>query len=155
MSIADGDIIELIPGHHFFKYVTLSRSQKRVSNDGATNRELSSKKMRQQVCTSFYELNLLLVSICFTKFAFLCTNAWDEQDNENGKNSEEALCNFHVSHDKLPSTFRLLRVQGLPAWANTSCVSIRDVIQVMILSLVVMRTFFKFPFGVTCISSRI
>ncbi|KAL9456276.1 hypothetical protein AB3S75_005491 [Citrus x aurantiifolia] len=101
VSIADGDIIELIPGHHFFKYVTLSRSQKRVSNDGATNGELSSKKMRQQ----------------------------DEQDNENCNNSEEALCNFHVSHDKLPSTFRLLRVQGLPAWANTSCVSIRDVIQ--------------------------
>jgi len=42
----------------------------------------------------------------------------------------EAIRNFHVPNDQIPSTFRLLRVQGLPQWANTSCVSIGDVIQV-------------------------
>lgn len=47
----------------------------------------------------------------------------------------EAIRHFHVSDDKLPQTFRLLNVQGLPPWANTSSVSIRDVIQVMIHSM--------------------
>lgn len=74
VPISDGDIIELIPGHHFFKYVTSSQSQKRVSNDGSTNGELSSKKMRRQVRTGCCKLNLLLVSVCFTKFVFLYTN---------------------------------------------------------------------------------
>ena len=40
---------------------------------------------------------------------------------------------FRVSNDKLPWTFRLLRVRELPAWSNTSCVSIGDVIQVLAL----------------------
>jgi hypothetical protein len=32
--------------------------------------------------------------------------------------------------DVLPLTFRLMRVQGLPSWTNTSAVTIQDVIQV-------------------------
>lgn len=44
----------------------------------------------------------------------------------------EAIQHFRVPNDKLPQTFRLLNVQGLPQWANTSCVSIGDVIQVTI-----------------------
>lgn len=44
--------------------------------------------------------------------------------------SAEAIRHFHVSNYKMPSIFQLLRVKGLPPWANTSCVSIDDVIQV-------------------------
>lgn len=47
-----------------------------------------------------------------------------------GEISEKAIGHFHVPNDMLPWTFRLLQVKELPAWANTSCVSIRDVIQV-------------------------
>lgn len=47
----------------------------------------------------------------------------------------EAIRNFHVPEELSPCTFRLLRVQGLPAWANTSCVSIEDVIEVNILTV--------------------
>ena len=50
-----------------------------------------------------------------------------------GESKEEAICDFRVSNDKLPWTFRLLRVRELPAWSNTSCVSIGDVIQVLAL----------------------
>lgn len=45
-------------------------------------------------------------------------------------NDMEKIRHFHVWYDKLPMTFRLLRVQKLPHWANTSCVSIGDVIEV-------------------------
>lgn len=48
---------------------------------------------------------------------------------------DEALRHFQFPEDKLPLTFRLLRVQGLPQWANTSCVSIRDVIEVTVVLL--------------------
>lgn len=54
-------------------------------------------------------------------------------------NSVEAIRNFHVPDDKLPMTFRLLSVKGLPPWANTSCVRISDVIQVV-------RGIFNLPF---------
>lgn len=44
--------------------------------------------------------------------------------------SLEGIRQFKVSNDKIPLSFRLLRVQGLPSWANTNAVSITDVIQV-------------------------
>ena len=42
----------------------------------------------------------------------------------------EAIRRFCPASEKLYSTFRLLRVDGLPDWANTSCVSINDVVEV-------------------------
>lgn len=54
-----------------------------------------------------------------------------ESKSDDGGGCVEAIRHFRVPNDKLPQTFRLLNVQGLPQWANTSCVSIRDVIQVM------------------------
>ncbi|KAK2644410.1 hypothetical protein Ddye_019605 [Dipteronia dyeriana] len=104
VSIFDGDIIELIPGHHFFKYVTsLSRKRPPSSNGGTGNEEPSTKRMQK--------------------------HAECENGTGKGENCEEAIRDFRVSNDKLPLTFRLLRVQGLPGWANTSSVSIGDVIQ--------------------------
>lgn len=50
-------------------------------------------------------------------------------------NNSEAIRHFSVCKDKVPSTFRLLRVQGLPAWANTSSVSIGDVIRVIYVNI--------------------
>ena len=50
------------------------------------------------------------------------------------RNFEEAIRDFVVSEDELGLTFRLLRVRELPAWANSSCVSINDVIKVMLFS---------------------
>lgn len=43
---------------------------------------------------------------------------------------EEAIRGFVPPSEKLPWTFRLLSVNGLPDWANTSCVSINDVVEV-------------------------
>ena len=54
-----------------------------------------------------------------------------EQSLSVSKNIEEQLGHFHVADDKLPLTFRLMKVRGLPEWANTSCVSIDDVIEVI------------------------
>lgn len=52
------------------------------------------------------------------------------EDTQDTKNSAEAIRNFKPSEDKIPQTFRLMKVKGLQPWANTSSVSIADVIQV-------------------------
>ena len=54
------------------------------------------------------------------------------EDVHDTKSSAEAICNFKPPKDKLPQTFRLMRVKGLQPWANTSSVSVGDVIQVTI-----------------------
>ncbi|KAG8634391.1 tyrosyl-DNA phosphodiesterase 1 isoform X2 [Manihot esculenta] len=125
VSITSGDIIELIPGHHFFKYVASSLSNscsnssspntpKRGCNDGreiVKSDQPCRKKMRGAPEDKAKAVNKL------------------EAEDGGPVNCEESIRNFRVPNDKLPLTFRLLKVQGLPAWANTSCVSINDVIQ--------------------------
>ncbi|XVF27815.1 hypothetical protein REPUB_Repub14bG0141400 [Reevesia pubescens] len=111
-KISNGDFIELIPGHHFFKYVSSSTGEKKRSFDEANgdgeSEKLTSKRMRNQ-------------------------GSEDEPSSANKLKGEEknveAIRDFRVSKDKLSHTFRLLKVQGLPAWANTNSVSIGDVIQ--------------------------
>ncbi|XP_038712095.1 tyrosyl-DNA phosphodiesterase 1 isoform X4 [Tripterygium wilfordii] len=115
LLIRSGDIIELIPGHHFFKYVASlavgdKNAQKRAFSSTDQREELTPKKLRQRREDK-------------------AISSRNSQQNNIAGNSEEAMRHFHVSCDKLPHTFRLLQVQGLPAWANTSCVSIEDVIQ--------------------------
>ncbi|KAK6917354.1 Tyrosyl-DNA phosphodiesterase I [Dillenia turbinata] len=51
------------------------------------------------------------------------------KDDSSCWSSLEGIRDFKVPKEKLPLTFRLLRVKGLPAWANTSSVSIDDIIQ--------------------------
>lgn len=63
LSIASGDIIELIPGHYFFKYVTLP--QKRPSSHESTKEDLNPKKLRQQVCNFFISKCHLALSVAF------------------------------------------------------------------------------------------
>nr|AAL36361.1 unknown protein [Arabidopsis thaliana] len=79
VSVCNDDLIELIPGHHFFKLVLLNGR--------------AAKKARK------------------------------------AEDDVEAIRRFCPPNEKLPSTFRLLSVDALPDWANTSCVSINDVIE--------------------------
>ncbi|EOA23023.1 hypothetical protein CARUB_v10003786mg [Capsella rubella] len=90
--VSNDDLIELIPGHHFFKLVLLS-------TESRGSHETPAKKARK--------------------------------GEAQGVNDDdvEAIRRFVPPDEKLPSTFRLLSVNGLPDWANTSCVSINDVIE--------------------------
>ncbi|XP_065879228.1 tyrosyl-DNA phosphodiesterase 1 [Euphorbia lathyris] len=124
--ISNGDVIELIPGQHFFKFVASSIPSnsngkssspnmpkiKRPYNDGEG--QAIRKKMREAA-----EDRAKTVSKS-SKVEVECSGSG---------NSEEAIRKFRVPDGKLPFTFRLMKVQGLPAWANTSCVSINDVIK--------------------------
>ncbi|KAJ1408107.1 Tyrosyl-DNA phosphodiesterase I [Sesbania bispinosa] len=100
-TISDGDIIELIPGHHLLNI---------------------------QCCVATKDLRVDEIE---TRSVEQGRNAVIKKP-VHSQSCQEAIRDFHVPNDKIPSTFRLLRVQGLPSWANTSCVSINDVIQEII-----------------------
>ncbi|CAI9259257.1 unnamed protein product [Lactuca saligna] len=122
LTIRDGDIIELIPGHYLFKYKALDdvrkksspNKQKRPLTEGVQDEPLTQKRLRQ-------------VSEDEALARRLQTEL--NEDTQDTKNSAEAIRNFKPSEDKIPQTFRLMKVKGLQPWANTSSVSIADVIQ--------------------------
>ncbi|KAK3035085.1 hypothetical protein RJ639_032587 [Escallonia herrerae] len=125
LTIKYGDVIELIPGHHFFKYVALvskesapsPSEQKRPCPEGSKLKEgesLGQKKARQMSEDEAFARNL---------------QAKLSGDTPVHKSSSEANDQVTLPNDKLPLSFQLLRVHGLPAWANTNAVSIGDVIQ--------------------------
>ncbi|KAE8733194.1 Chaperone protein dnaJ 50 [Hibiscus syriacus] len=103
-SISNGDIVELIPGHHLFKYVSSSstgenkRSFNEANSDGE-NLELAAKKKRNQGSKNEANSANQLKA--------------EEKDSSNKEhNCVEAISGSQVPNDKLPHTFRLLKVQG-------------------------------------------
>nr|GMD06926.1 tyrosyl-DNA phosphodiesterase 1 [Ipomoea batatas] len=117
-KIENGDVVELIPGHYYFRYNALrnknspnSRNKRPLVEESNTSKGQAHgwKKTRQVLGE-----------------ASLVSSKNDGQETES---SGEAIRHFVVPKDKLPQTFRLLRVRELPGWANTNAVSIHDVIQ--------------------------
>ncbi|CAJ1925113.1 unnamed protein product [Sphenostylis stenocarpa] len=121
-TICNGDVIELIPGHHLFKYQVLGGDRK--SSSGRNNEAQSSFRNKPSGRTSRDK-----VETCSQKQVRNADTRKSVDSQSSEDSSVEAIRNFHVPNDQIPSTFRLLRVQGLPPWANISCVSIGDVIQ--------------------------
>ncbi|KAF1002807.1 tyrosyl-DNA phosphodiesterase 1 isoform X1 [Apium graveolens] len=122
-EIRDGDFVELIPGYHFFKFVCErnsvgSSSQKRDSSGGkrvCEEDEFVSRKRAKQVSQD-------------EVFARSLQAELNHGSPVHGK-SIETIRYFSPTKDKLPSTFRLMKVKDLPPWANTNAVSIGDVVQ--------------------------
>ncbi|KAK9151884.1 hypothetical protein Syun_010193 [Stephania yunnanensis] len=138
IRVEDGDVVELIPGHHYFKYVKLADDDENKSSPGTRKRssikgraaeddEELIKKKRQVADDEAFARKLqdeFITNSHAQKSALL-----SESSNHHQSTMEKAICHFSVSKDKQPFTFRLMRVKGLPAWANSSSVTISDVIQ--------------------------
>ncbi|KAF3779977.1 Tyrosyl-DNA phosphodiesterase 1 [Nymphaea thermarum] len=146
--IAPGDILELIPGHHFFRYTTMNSEMQSVSLRNSSNEidkqsvdNILAVKRRRQILekeslagalqvaeneASYISNNKILakVQVKSDKSPSI------EKNPGCGKSKgAEAIAHFSVSDNMLPSTFRLLRVQGLPTWANSSSVALDDIIK--------------------------
>ncbi|VFQ81701.1 unnamed protein product [Cuscuta campestris] len=111
-EINDGDVVELIPGHYCFRYTALRNESSPHSRNKRPLmiEESNSSKEGGHSLKKTRENGL-------------------ESDSHKTESLVEAIRYFDVPNDKLPQTFRLLRVHELPAWANTNAVSIHDVIQ--------------------------
>lgn len=141
--ITNDDIIELIPGHYFFKYVTVAgeKCEKKGNSMDAQNMEsnevsLSRKRMRQVSEDEAFarKLQAEMENDVLVQERSLVTgkSGYSQASTASIPSSHmnsEAIRHFSIPKDNLPLTYRLLRVKDLPAWANTSSVSIRDVIQ--------------------------
>ncbi|KAL3627567.1 tyrosyl-DNA phosphodiesterase 1 [Castilleja foliolosa] len=119
-KIHTGDIIELIPGHYFFKYAPVAnntRGKRPLDEENSKGKNIICSRKRMQKSPKDED-----VVHC---------------DDEEPITSSEGIRRFQVSKDELPLTFRLLRVKELPEWANTNAVSISDVIQGNVLLAVI------------------
>ncbi|KAJ0983320.1 hypothetical protein J5N97_011575 [Dioscorea zingiberensis] len=142
VALHHGDILELIPGSHCFKYelvgskqVPSSRTCSNFTSKGkraSMEEALPVKKHRQVDGTEAIAVALQDKhgSISLINGSSIKSDSQAELASSlNSCDGLEAIRRFHVSEDRESLIFRLMHVQGLPAWANTSSVTIKDVIQ--------------------------
>ncbi|XP_068668443.1 tyrosyl-DNA phosphodiesterase 1 [Aristolochia californica] len=128
-TICHGDIIEMIPGNFSYKYKTLE-SEKHESPEKHSEERTTLKRKRQILDDEALAQSL--------QEEFWTNNDVPVTANRDSSNPVdlalscdqlEPICHFNVPKEKISFTFQLLQVQGIPTWANTSSVSIGDVIQ--------------------------
>jgi tyrosyl-DNA phosphodiesterase 1 len=126
--IKDGDIVELIPGTHLFKYTAIGNDnsfQIPQKNTSLSKRVRHSEERGSMVAKKNKQI------LEDEALARDLQQAEDESILEGSSERKEALCDFGVPEDRISETFRLMRVHGLPSWANRTSVTIQDVIQVL------------------------
>lgn len=142
-TIKNDDIVELIPGSFYFKYVTQSDQRNSAMDRKESGGDRECKIVRAGLKRTREELDSGGSAVHSPVQHRLEMKVKEEspivRNSENPEskrstvstsgNSEETLRHFHIPDDKMPLTFRFLKGQGLPEWANTSCVSIDDVIK--------------------------
>ncbi|XP_020096717.1 tyrosyl-DNA phosphodiesterase 1 isoform X2 [Ananas comosus] len=138
VTIANGDIMELIPGNYSFKYATFgnenttssptdssSKKGKRHSEEDSLavkrNRQiLEDEALARTLQSNFAQDNATVSDISGSSQSKPANTIDSKMDKVHP---------LSIPKEWLPLIFRLMRVQGLPAWANSSSVTIQDVIQ--------------------------
>ncbi|CAM0146194.1 unnamed protein product [Urochloa decumbens] len=141
-KITHDDILELIPGDYFVKYVdmgdehksfvqmdscSIKKGKRHSEEDSAAvkrNRQImEDEALARTLQETFTEENTTVSGMTSGQKISQLDSA-----GSSGKNSEK-MHSVGPLKDMLPLTFRLMRVQGLPSWTSTSSVTIQDVIQ--------------------------
>ncbi|XP_071682234.1 tyrosyl-DNA phosphodiesterase 1 isoform X2 [Lolium perenne] len=141
-KIVYDDVLELIPGDYIMKYVPMSDERKSSasvdSNDlkkgkrhseedsvvAKRNRQvMEDEALARTLQESFAEEGTSVPGMACGQALSSLDSAGSSERNSKRTHSAGPL------KDVLPLTFRLMRVQGLPSWTNTSAVTIQDVIQ--------------------------
>ncbi|KAG8080276.1 hypothetical protein GUJ93_ZPchr0007g4553 [Zizania palustris] len=139
-KIAHDDVLELIPGAYFVKYVNvgdnhkssmgssdLKKGKRHIEEDSVVvkrNRQImEDEALARSLQESFAEGSATISGLD-------CDQILSPLDpSGSSERNREQIHSLGPLKDVLSLTFRLMHVQGLPAWTNTSSVSIRDVIQ--------------------------
>ncbi|OEL28790.1 Tyrosyl-DNA phosphodiesterase 1 [Dichanthelium oligosanthes] len=143
-KIAHDDILELIPGGYFVKYVDMADEHKSSVPIGSSSvkkgkrhseEDTAAVKRNRQIMEdealartlqeSFAEESTIVSDMASGQTSSLLDKAGSS------KRSNERMHPVSPSNDVPSLTFRLMHVQGLPSWANSSSVTIQDVIQKM------------------------
>ncbi|CAM0906127.1 unnamed protein product [Alopecurus aequalis] len=136
------DVLELIPGDYLMKYVNMC--DERESSTSMDSSHLKKGKRHSEEDTVVAKRNRqvmedeALARTLQERFAEEGTSVPGMASGQvlgslDGAASSEInnkrIHSVGPLKDVLPLTFRLMRVQGLPSWTNTSAVTIKDVIQ--------------------------
>ncbi|KAI5066303.1 hypothetical protein GOP47_0018927 [Adiantum capillus-veneris] len=129
-SIFAGDIVELLPGKHAFQ-LTVSSSNNDEAMVNAEEQKVLVKRKRQELEDE--SLARALQAIEDEGAQVSCVRRESISKAVNSSNpalsSEISYKRHKFTHGHYPRTFQLLKVKGLPSWANSTCLSIQDVIE--------------------------
>uniref|UniRef100_A0A0A9GJG6 Tyrosyl-DNA phosphodiesterase 1 n=1 Tax=Arundo donax TaxID=35708 RepID=A0A0A9GJG6_ARUDO len=141
-KIAHDDVLELIPGDYFVKYVDMAdehksyvpidssglKKGKRHSEEDSTAAKRNRQIMEDEALARTLQESFAEESTTFSEMASGQTlNPPDRADSS--KRNNERMHSVGPLKDVHSLTFQLMRVQGLPSWANASSITIQDVIQ--------------------------
>ncbi|XP_039119814.1 tyrosyl-DNA phosphodiesterase 1 isoform X2 [Dioscorea cayenensis subsp. rotundata] len=141
-ALLHGDILELVPGSHCFKYELVCVDHASSSNPSSNftfkgkrtsvDEALQIKKHRQADGTGAIAVDFQgehqNISVMRSSSISSCSQS-ELATNLDSCNGLEVLRQFHFLEDIASLTFRLMQVKGLPSWVNSSSVTIKDVIQ--------------------------
>ncbi|KAK9714913.1 hypothetical protein RND81_06G130300 [Saponaria officinalis] len=128
-TIKVGDVLELIPGSYHFKYQAFMEGKNSDMLSKGSGDDNGKKRVREESNSGTSGLHKSDRKVKEATSAVKKSAHDESEERIVSNNREEALRDFHVPDDKVPLTFRLMKVRTLPGWANTSCVSIDDVVK--------------------------
>ncbi|OAY67291.1 Tyrosyl-DNA phosphodiesterase 1 [Ananas comosus] len=120
VTIANGDIMELIPGNYSFKYATFGNENTTSSPTDSSSKKGKRHSEEDSLASNFAQDNATVSDISGSSQSKPANTIDSKMDKVHP---------LSIPKEWLPLIFRLMRVQGLPAWANSSSVTIQDVIQ--------------------------
>lgn len=140
--ITHGDILELIPGNHLLMYVTdgghhepssksnlcISSNGKRQAEDGPSAVKRNRQILEDEAVARKLQ-NEQVISSVHDNTSTFARSGGSQSTASASSEGMNAIRDFSIPKDRLSFIFRLMRVHGLPAWANSSSVAIDDVIQ--------------------------
>nr|CAB3454489.1 unnamed protein product [Digitaria exilis] len=149
-KITHDDVLELIPGDYLMKYIDKTDECKSSTPSGScgvkgkrhSEEDSAAVKRNRQIMEdetlarilqeSIAEESTVVFDIASSQTSSLLDSAGSS------KRSNGRMHSVGPSNDVPSLTFRLMRVQGLQPWANSSSVTVQDVIQVLLIQLMVM-----------------
>ncbi|MCO5569313.1 hypothetical protein L7F22_023025 [Adiantum nelumboides] len=130
-SICAGDVLELLPGKHAFQ-LTMPSSKNAEAMVNVEQPKVLTKRKRQELKDE--SLARALQAIENEDAQVSCAGQASTKSKadipSNPVLSSESSYKLHdLTHGQCPRTFQLLKVKGLPSGANSTCLSIQDVIE--------------------------
>ncbi|XP_015695427.1 tyrosyl-DNA phosphodiesterase 1 isoform X2 [Oryza brachyantha] len=138
VKIVHDDVLELIPGEYFVKYVNVGDDRRSSALMGSS--ELKKGKRHSEEDSVVVKRNRQIMEDealarslqeGFAEESATISGLGCDQISRplDSTGSSERIQSVGPLKDVLSLTLRLMRVQGLPSWTNTSSVTIQDVIQ--------------------------
>ncbi|KAH7428257.1 hypothetical protein KP509_10G083500 [Ceratopteris richardii] len=129
ISICAGDIVELLPRKLAFQLRDISCGEKMVLNT-PEEKELLAKRKRQELEDEALAKASQAIEDEHGQTSYAAHASGVKLDDSGTSLCSKRDCKqLKFTHGQCPRIFQLLKVKGLPRWANAGCLDIQDVIE--------------------------